>query len=902
VPEPPEVLEEHSPRMSPHEGLSPRGRIGAVVRTPFLLARFPGILFAIVMATLILGVATAASPLFLSSASTAAIRQVTAAAGNVPAVSLAVYDPIVQDAADFRNDKLYEITDRIDHLGPAVETVVGQREDLTNPLAPNQASPPTVLATRTGAEDHVDFVRGGPGKGLWVADSVARPISLEVGDTVRFGSDPSVRARVAGIYRNLAPLPRDDYWAPVAGLVYPINPNAPAPPPLLLAPRAEFFRIGSALNEQGQYRWEFPLETGDITLPEAQRLSGSIASLIGQVSDPTSEVGSNFNRPASNSPVPQLVTQAAHTVSSLEGPVGTLAIAGRVVAFAVVAAAGLFLVTRRRVEFTFLHARGVGPVRTAGKSVAETILPAMLGAAAGLVLAVQLVKLLGPTDVVTRAAIEDAARSVFWSTIAAVVVLGLVVAVAARSESEARMGGRLRTVAARFPWEVIVLALAAASYYEVVTRGTAPVEDGGAPTVDRLLLLFPILFIAGMAGLAVRALRRGLPRLRAYGSGLRPAPYLAIRRLSAVSKLATTLVTAAALGIGILIFAGVFTSSVQRTANTKALVSVGSDVSVPLGVYPDTPPKEKFASTAVAELGGVELQPGGINGTVMGIDPKTFKDAAFWDPSFSSKSEDDILGFLADDSSGRLPVLVAGADVPNGPGSMNVQSIDLPIDVIGHAQAFPGMPSDQALFVTAVGPLQKSLNQVGASLGAFNGINQLWAKGDTATVLRQLHDAGYPDELAITADAVRQTPGFLSLSWVFGFLEALGVMAGLVALVALVLYLQARQRSREVAYVLSRRMGLRKRSNFVSVVLELGGMLLASFVIGAGLAVAAAFLLYRKADPMPQIPPDPLLQLPYTLFLITLAGLALAAVISAWRVQRSAEKANVAEVMRLAGG
>jgi hypothetical protein len=79
-------------------------------------------------------------------------------------------------------------------------------------------------------------------------------------------------------------------------------------------------------------------------------------------------------------------------------------------------------------------------------------------------------------------------------------------------------------------------------------------------------------------------------------------------------------------------------------------------------------------------------------------------------------------------------------------------------------------------------------------------------------------------------------------------------------------------------------------------------MLLASFVIGAGLAVGAAFLLYRKADPMPQIPPDPLLRLPIGLFLITLGALMLAAVLSAWRVQRSAERANVAEVMRLAGG
>jgi hypothetical protein len=72
-------------------------------------------------------------------------------------------------------------------------------------------------------------------------------------------------------------------------------------------------------------------------------------------------------------------------------------------------------------------------------------------------------------------------------------------------------------------------------------------------------------------------------------------------------------------------------------------------------------------------------------------------------------------------------------------------------------------------------------------------------------------------------------------------------------------------------------------------------------VIGGGLAVAAAFLLYKKADPMPGIPPNPLLQLPLGLFLLTGALLAAAALVSAWWVQRTAERANVAEVMRLAG-
>ena len=77
-----------------------------MIRTPFLLFRFPGILFAVLLAALILGVATAASPLFLSSASTAAIRQITATSTNVPALSLSTYDTIAEDVADFRDQKL----------------------------------------------------------------------------------------------------------------------------------------------------------------------------------------------------------------------------------------------------------------------------------------------------------------------------------------------------------------------------------------------------------------------------------------------------------------------------------------------------------------------------------------------------------------------------------------------------------------------------------------------------------------------------------------------------------------------------------------------------------------------------------------------------------------------------
>ena len=151
-PQPPEELEEHSSRMAPKDGLSSAGAVTSVVRTPFLLWWFPGILVAVMLATLILGVATVASPLFLSSASTAAIRQITATSTNVPALSLSTYWRIAEDEADFRDEKLTALTGRIGELGRPVETVTGGRQSLTNPIAPKASGPDTVLSYRTGAQ------------------------------------------------------------------------------------------------------------------------------------------------------------------------------------------------------------------------------------------------------------------------------------------------------------------------------------------------------------------------------------------------------------------------------------------------------------------------------------------------------------------------------------------------------------------------------------------------------------------------------------------------------------------------------------------------------------------------------------------------------------------------------
>ena len=89
--------------------------------------------------------------------------------------------------------------------------------------------------------------------------------------------------------------------------MYPINPNAPAPPPLLLAPKHQFFRLERSLGDQGQFRWEFPLRPATSRCRRPAGCPPASPGVIAAVNDPTSEVGSDFQRPASNSPVPDLV-------------------------------------------------------------------------------------------------------------------------------------------------------------------------------------------------------------------------------------------------------------------------------------------------------------------------------------------------------------------------------------------------------------------------------------------------------------------------------------------------------------------------------------------------------------------------------------------------------------------
>jgi sorbitol-specific phosphotransferase system component IIC len=62
----------------------------------------------------------------------------------------------------------------------------------------------------------------------------------------------------------------------------------------------------------------------------------------------------------------------------------------------------------------------------------------------------------------------------------------------------------------------------------------------------------------------------------------------------------------------------------------------------------------------------------------------------------------------------------------------------------------------------------------------------------------------------------------------------------------------------------------------------------------------SSWLIYARLDPLPTVPPDPLFSIPPLLFLVLVPVMAMAALLGAWRVQRKADTANVAEVLRYA--
>ena len=877
------------------------------MKAPLVLTRWPAIFAAVLAAALVLGAAGAAGALFISSSGNAVVQEELAVA--IPETVGVEIDAFgFPRGAEFAiaDAELRTRTDPIDELGEPVVTLMSSRIGIIGARQPN----PRVqirLLTRTNAINHIEIQKGANGEGVYVARSSADRLGVKVGDGIalQYG-DRSPTARVAGIYRDLALAPLEPYWGRMTfAIISPIE-NEPPPPPFVIADRDTFFELSEEAFLEAGMTWEYPLAQTDLTLEEARLLESRYRAIEGDLKDPLASLGAAMEGlniysagAGFNTSLFGLLDRVDETISALRSPVDFFSLTGQVLALMIVAAAAVFSMNAREQEIVLFSSQGVHPLFQGVRAALESLVPVVLGAAIGWGLAVLLVRSLGPSEVVSPGVPASAATSSGRLALVAIALAGVVTAFGARRATETR-SSKLRQAVARVPWEAILLALALAALYEgAKRRGTVVETEAGTHEADIFLLAFPLLFIAGCAGLIGRGLKRLLPKARSWGKNAGAPAFLAARRLAAASRLVLLLVTAATTALGLLVFAATVAASYAATAEAKSQVAVGSDVAGQLARRDVLVTEDRFPTTRVG-FRDAEVDPGEHDVRVMAIDPDTFERAAFWDDSFSDQSLSEIMELLEDPSGERLPVAIAGGDL--NPRTLVAAGYAAPIEVVAYADAWPGMDPDVPLLVADFDRLSEAATAAGSSIPEEIALaHYVWVKGETGAALRSLVTSGVDQDRIRTAAAIRAQPNLRSLEWSYGFLQALGVMAGVIAITGLLLYLNARQRSREVSYALARRMGLRRGAHVRAIAGEIAGLLIVSSLLGGALALIAARLVIGLLDPLPDIPAGPLFVTPFGVVAALLPAVVLLVALASWRVQAAADKTNVAEVMRLAG-
>ncbi|HUF59866.1 MAG TPA: ABC transporter permease [Actinomycetota bacterium] len=877
---------------------------------------------------LLLSLVSAAYPLFLSRSEGELLDAEIANPTITPygaGMFYGVTNVRFEEKVDRSNDVL--LADRLDqeftrlaaegpHLARPVRYALGAAVNVTLPGGIQAESGPVSgwLFSGTDAARNVDVVSGSEDGGAMIPDLIADEFDVGPGDMIEITGDRrTVDLQVGGVYRSLYSQPRRDYWLPWGEQIFPQCADCSAPPQFILVRRQQLVDLTRKVGERDvDLGWVAPVTGLPLTLDEAREVNAYTGALTREMTDRQTTVGQLFRCCGQSyggsfffgrrdtefrSAMPLVMREVERRAATVEGPLRLLLIAGLGVAAAVVAAAAAFAVAGRRTEAALLHARGWGPLRFATKSTLEAAIPVALGAAAGLGLGWLLISLFAPPAPAASSARAASVTGAAAAAAAALVVLGVVSGVSFLRTFEVHALGR------RFawvPWELFAIA-AALWVLSRLHAGGALIEDTRLDIrrPSALLLVFPVLFVAGFATLgariAVEALRRTGSRL---GRGS-PVSYLAVHRLTGLPRLTVLLVSAAALCLGVFVNAQTMVRSLRATVDAKAGVFVGSDVQVWVDhnspVQAGSFPLPMTRATRLKYAGS--LLPGERRFDMVGIDPSTFVGAAFWDDAFADEPLEEMVSRLGR-RDGPLPVLlVQGQGTPQ---AIEISGVVTPIEVVGRPNAFPGVYSDDPLLVVDAAALEQRLGARDDPLRRPGARTELWIAGDPDEALAALSKLDAFPLATTTAVAVKDVPFIKAAIETFSMLNVLGFAAALLVIGVLVVYLQARQRARTISNVLSMRMGMRPRQARAALVLELAAMLLTAFVLGAALGMIAARLVSPLLDPLQTIPPAPLFDAPLAVVGWTLMGLAVVAVAGGWLVHRRAAAVDLGEVLRVA--
>jgi putative ABC transport system permease protein len=885
-------------------------------RAPWLLLRRPTVALSLAGTAVVLAVTAAATPLFVAAAGNAALQQqLDTTCPYTAGANVRASVPFQTDAEarkTFLDSRKIIVTRAANHhLRYHDPLLVSQYTRVDAERAGGGDRLTQSLVARDGFLKHIDVVqRWGP-TGVWVTEAAVAELGLRRGTPMRLAYERQdiqpdgttkltpVEATlpIAGVYRDLARSLVQPFWCSLQAVIYPPSLSSDiATPSVVLMDNATFTATTNRLGATGvTHVLEFPLTRSGLTTSKARIAAVGVRAWRDEVEADFPHFEPFSTHRVTDSNLAHLLERAEVVRSSLRSTVGPVAVAGVIVALLLVAAAGSFWAERRREEVALLVARGVGPTALTAKAVLEMAPALVTGSAVGWGLAVLLVRELGPSPLVDPGAVRSGAKTVAVTLALGLLLLALVAGARFRAESERRRGARASKLAL-IPWELGLLAVAGVLLTRLVNGGAVAGAEGAnagsVAQIDPLLIAFPLVLLAGGVALALRALGLWLPRLGKGGESWSAPRYLAARRVAGARGVALLLAAASALPAGVLVYAASMTASVDHTVDAKIHVFTGSDLVAQL-VSPAVPASLRGQATLVDRLDEVPLD--GISVDVLGIDPDTFAQGAYWNTRFSSHSLTSLVERLTPDKgSSAIPVLMSGGHTPDGlrplevPGH-NGTTVTMSVQVVGTAAHFPGESHGRPLVLVDAKTLAANTDAV---------FHQLWIRGDAVAASKALAASDAPVVFVQRASEVLDSSSYLPVTYAFALLRALALLTGAIGAGGLLLYLETRTRTRRVAYALARRMGLSRRGHLRSLLLEVGGLLSVGLVVGAALAIAASLAAYGRLDLDPYVPPGPLLVVPAVPILMVVLGTLILAGLAALAAQRSADRSSPAEVLR----
>ena len=864
-------------------------------RAPRLALRTPAVIVAVLIASAILACASASASLFVSSATSEALRL------NMGAFCPTASYPAIKSQIDLNK---FPTQDNGTVDGSKVPGIIkkltpqkAQVAELRNSMRAQGLATPELFAHSRDAMpsgthniavnllygdralENVTITEKSNIPGFYIPQTVSKYMGVHAGDTIKL-SEKSIT--VAGVYQNLFGQPVRPYWC-IDRALFDNAASENTPPPEILIATSEGLYFDTA-SYGSLARLTSAVDPADASLSDAHDWQDAINAVLTM----TAAAKNPLNGVAADSNLSDSVKDITLVRAGLIGPIVPIAIGGSLLALFLIGAAGSYWADRRFNEVRMLASRGVGAGGLALKAGLELIIPAAAGTVLGLGAAYFIVRALGPSSVFDGSALPFAGLTAAIGFILGMLVMALVAGVRGRGHVEKTLG-RKRTILSMLPWELLLLVAAGACWWALDSRGAVTI-DRKIPVLNVLVLAFPLLFLVGASALIVRILVIVLPIARKLGGRGGTALFLALSRISASKVISGVVLAALAMPVAMTLYAAGLTDSTKHTLDAKGHVYVGAESAV------QTVGTIKPGSDA-ARLGTIVnryeyVKVDGESAELLTIDPKTFADNAYWDDSFADKSLPQLIKELsATAKDGTIPAIVVRA-----PGASSIalgeDTTEIPISVVDAPTVFPGIHQHAPLVIIAQGQLPDIPKSAGRK-------QELWTSAGVDLAQKAFAAQELPIYNAFTPESVLDVANVLSISWTFDYLQALAALSGVIAIGGLLLYVETRSRTRIASYAMARRMGLRRSTHFQSLLIEFSILAGVAALCGAALSYVAARMINPMLELSPLRPPAPIFTTPTGVLLLTAGVAIIVAVGTALYAQRAADRAKMSEVLRL---